>query len=75
MLNGSEFFQRWGADLLGWGIRRSELRILPFQFDQAAKKAIVIRVANQRIVYDVVLVIVFFDLPAELENFFFYLVV
>jgi len=48
---------------------------LPFQFDQAAKKAIVIRVADQRIVYDVVSVIVFFDLPAELENFFFYLVV
>jgi hypothetical protein len=41
-----------------------------FQLDEPAKKPVIVRIANQRIVEDVVLIVVLFDLLAQLDNLF-----
>ena len=42
-----------------------------FQFGEPAKEPIIFRVADQRIVQDVILVVVFLDLPPQLQDLFF----
>ena len=55
-----------GADALGRGVGSDELRILLLEFLQFAEQAVVLGVRNQRTVEHVIMVIVLFDVGAQL---------
>jgi len=71
--NGAKLFQGKGANFLCWRIRRGKLRIFLFQLDKPLEKTIIFGIADERIIEDMIMVVVFFDLPTEVEDLFFYL--
>src|SRR6266699_3080537 len=70
MLNRGKLIQRRRANLLRRRVWRPEFWMCLFQIGEPAKEPIIVRVADQRVVEDVVLEIVFLDLLAQLEDFF-----
>ncbi len=69
VLHGGEFFQGRRADLSRWRVGTGQLGMFLLQFDEPAKKSIVLGVADRGVVKDVVTAIVLFDLSAQFENF------
>ena len=72
MADRSELLQRRSADSLRGRIRRNQI-IFFFQFDQSAKEMVVLGIANERVIEDIIVTVVLFNLLTEAKDFFFYL--
>jgi hypothetical protein len=58
MADLGELREWWRADALCGGERVAQLWILGFQLDETAKKPVILSVAHQRVVEDVVAIVV-----------------
>jgi hypothetical protein len=66
MLDLPEFLLRLHSNALSWRIRRGKLRVLLLEFEELTEQAVVLGVADNGIVLDVVAVVVILDFLAQL---------